>query len=112
MTEPVDHRRRSIWPTVVFLLGFMALLLIVAHYYLLPALDAWKDSTDPLGKKVLSAHSALLLAILLLILFSGILLTFRIGRYFFPRAARKRTRTPYVDIWAEAGKRPPPGSDE
>jgi TRAP-type mannitol/chloroaromatic compound transport system permease small subunit len=108
MTEPVDHRRRSIWPTLAFLLGFVVLLVIVSNYFLLPALEAWNNSTDPIGKKVLSAHSALLLSILLLILFSGILLTFRIGRFFFPRATRKRTQTKYVDVWAEAGKRTPP----
>ena len=108
MADPVDHRRRSIWPTLWFLLGFAVLLILVSNYYLLPALDAWNSSTDPVGKKLLSAHSALLLTILLLILLSGLLLTFRIGRYFFPRAMRKRTHTKYVDIWAEAGKRTPP----
>jgi TRAP-type mannitol/chloroaromatic compound transport system permease small subunit len=96
---------RRIWPTLAFLLGFVVLLIVVSNYYLLPALDAWQHSTDPVGKKLLSAHSALLLAILLLILLSGLLLTFRIGRFFFPRPMRKRSSTQYVDVWSEAGKR-------
>jgi uncharacterized membrane protein len=105
MPDVVDHRRRSIWPTLAFLLGFVVLLIVVSNYFLLPALDAWQQSTDPVGKKLLSAHSALLLAILLLILLSGLLLTFRIGRFFFPRPARRRSHTRYVDAWSEAGKR-------
>ena len=108
MPDVVDHRRRSFWPVLAFLLGFTVLLIVVSRYFLIPALDAWEHSADPAGRKLLSAHSALLLSILLLILLSGLLLTFRIGRFFFPRAVRKRTQTKYVDIWSEAGKRTPP----
>lgn len=92
---------------MLFLVGFSVLIVIVSRYFLLPALDAYQ-SGDEAGRKLLSAHSALLLSLLLLVLISGLLLTFRIGRFFFPRAAARRTQTKYVDIWAESGKRTPP----
>lgn len=100
-------RRLSIWPTLWFLLGYVVLLAIIGRYYLFPALDAWVQA-PPEGRRLLSAHSALLLSILLLILVSGMALTFRIGRFFFPRVGETPTRTKYVDAWAEAGKRTPP----
>jgi len=87
--------------------GFAVLLIFIAHYYLIPAMAVYEQAA-PRDQKVISAHSALLLAVLLLILASGLILTFCIGRFFFPRAMSKRTRTKYVDVWAEAGKRIPP----
>jgi hypothetical protein len=103
----IPTRRLSIWPTLWFLLGYVVLLAIICRFYLFPALDAWSQA-PPEGRRLLSAHSALLLSILLLILVAGIALTFRIGRFFFPGATEKRIRTKYVDVWAEAGKRTPP----
>ncbi len=106
MTSP-QPSRPSYWPTLAFLVGYVLLLLAIFKYYLLPALDAFRDADQP-HKELLSAHSALILAILLLILAAGIMLTFRIGRFFFPRISEKRSQTKYVDAWAEAGKRTPP----
>ena len=41
------------------------------------------------------------MTVMLVILLCGIL-TFRIGRFFFPRAIPTAPRTKYVDAWAEA----------
>ena len=81
---------------------------MLANVYLLPASRAFfeaKQQGDRAGAKAISATSALLLAVILVILVTGIVLTFRVGRMFFPRAAGPRTRTKYVDVWAESGKR-------
>ena len=47
----------------------------------------------------------------------GLLLTFRISRFFFPRPTAPRTHTKVVDAWTEAGQRleeesDPPAMDE
>jgi hypothetical protein len=95
---------RSNWAFVVFLLGFMILLIGVCYYFLLPAYAARKTATPP-DRAKLRAYSALIMSLLLVTLVCGLILTFRIGRFFFPRPTQPRTRTPYVDIWKEAGKR-------
>ena len=95
---------RSIWAAVAFLFAFAVLLIVVCHYYLFPALEALKRAT-PADKAKLRAWSALVLAIVLIILISGLVLTFRVGRFFFPRPTDPRVRTKHVDAWAEAGKR-------
>src|SRR5947209_5840930 len=96
--------RSRIWAAIFFLLGFVVLLLVLCYYYLLPAFDALKHAT-PQDKAKLRAWSALLLALVLVILISGLILTFRIGRFFFPPPSGPRIRTKHVDAWAEAGKR-------
>lgn len=104
---PSSRRRRSghsTWAFLAFLFGFTVLLIFICYWYLFPALRAAANAT-PQEKKTLSAHAALLLAIVLVILLAGITLTFRVGRFFFPRATPKRHRTSYVDAWAEAGRR-------
>jgi len=93
-----------IWAILAFFGGFLAILLLVLNRYLIPAIDASKHASFD-EKRFLQATSALLLGILLVFLVAGIMLLFRIGRFFFPRARPPRTRTPYVDIWSEAGKR-------
>ena len=107
-TSPNPRRlaARSPWAAAAFLLGFTLLLLAVCYYFLLPALEAAKNAT-PADRARLRAWSALLLAIVLIILGSGLVLTFRIGRFFFPRppTPRTHTHTRHVDIWTEAGKR-------
>lgn len=101
------------WATLAFLLGFSVLLIFICYYYLFPALEAARQAS-PEEKRTLSAHATLLLAVVLVILLSGIILTFRIGRFFFPGAAAKRERTKYTDAWAEAGRRldPPEKSED
>jgi hypothetical protein len=104
------------WPVVIFLAGFGLAVVALAYYYLLPAAEAVvsaKQSGDHTGQRAISATAALLLAVCLLVLICGIFMTFRIGRYFFPRTTAPRTKTKYVDAWAESAKRmPTPPPDE
>lgn len=92
------------WAMVAYLLGFAVLITFVAWYYLIPAMRAASDATPP-QRQQLSAYSLLLMAVVLLIVFVGIVLTFRISRFFFPRPTLGRTQTKYVDAWAESAKR-------
>lgn len=118
--HPATHRLRGApqrgriyWPTLAFLLGFAVLIYVVSVWYLLPALDAARDA-NPVEKKSLAAHARLLLAVVLVILVCGIVLTFRFGRFFLPRPREPRQRTKYVDAWAEAANRietPPPDAE-
>jgi hypothetical protein len=95
------------WSALVFLFCFTLLLIGVASFVLVPAFDKIDDATalsDPEKRKIV-AYSRLLLLVLLFILFAGLVLTFRFGRLFFPRPATPRTKTQYVDAWAESAKR-------
>lgn len=95
---------RSHWSSVAFLFTFTVLLIAICHYFLIPALEARRHAT-PDDKLKLRAWSTLLLAVMLFILIAGLLLTVRIGRFFFPRPDVPRVHTKHVDAWAEAGKR-------
>lgn len=95
---------KSIWPLVLFLVGFSVLIWIVSDYFLIPAMTVAKEATRE-QKRQLVAHSRLLLAVVLLILCIGILMLFQIRRFFFPRSLGTRTKTEYVDAWAESAKR-------
>jgi hypothetical protein len=107
---PVTHLRppcrsgRVVWATLAFMVGFVVLLVFISNWYLIPAFKAASTATG-VEKRALVAHSRLLLALVLLILISGILLTFRFGRYFIPRVGEKTKPTQYVDAWAESAKR-------
>ena len=95
---------------LAFLLGFAILLNTVADHFLRPALDAFKHA-EPHEKRHLAAYASLLLAILIVILVCGLILTFRAARFFFPRPLLKPQKTAYPDAWAEAARRlptPPP----
>jgi hypothetical protein len=104
------------WSTFVFLIAFTILLVVVARYTLVPGLDAIsREDTTPEEKRRLVAWFRLLLFVLLFILFAGIVLTFRFGRLFFPRPTEPRSKTQYIDAWAESGRRmqvPPEGSGD
>jgi hypothetical protein len=89
---------------IAFLAGFAALLVFVSYFYLFPALRARQTATEP-ERKILAAHALLLLAVLLFILLMGLVLTFRIGRFFQPRRRAKTRPTIYPDAWAEAARR-------
>ncbi|MFL6110389.1 MAG: hypothetical protein ACJ786_03420 [Catenulispora sp.] len=105
---------RIFWPTLAFLVGFAVLIYVVSDWYLLPALDAARNA-NTIEKRQLAAHARLLLAIVLVILICGIMLTFRFGRFFLPRPREPRRPTEYVDAWSESAKRmqtPPAGDDE
>lgn len=115
MCVPHSSSRRSRGFTyarlIAFLLGFAALLVFVAHFYLFPALRARQTATEP-ERRILAAHALLLLAVLLFILLMGLILTFRVGRFFQPRRRARQRPTIYPDAWAEAARRvevEPPG---
>ncbi|MBC8108878.1 MAG: hypothetical protein H7Z14_20000, partial [Anaerolineae bacterium] len=46
-----------------------------------------------------------LLAILLFIMLIGLLMTFRIRRFFQPTESASRDKTEHVDAWAESARR-------
>src|SRR5687768_4055088 len=99
------HRAgRTPWAVLLFLFGFGVLVVIVSHYYLLPAMEAALDAT-PRQRRGLAAYSRLLLVVVLFILFAGLVITFGIGRMFMPRNRPPPTKTKYVDAWAESAKR-------
>ena len=113
---PPTRARRSgriYWPTLAFLLGFAVLIYVVSDWYLLPAMDAARDA-DAAGRRSLAAYSRLLLAIVLVILVAGIMLTFRFGRFFLPRHREPSGPTRYADAWQESAKRVqvPPRDEE
>jgi hypothetical protein len=95
---------RSYWAVLLFFLGFAALITLVSFYYLMPAMDAALDA-DPKQRRGLAAYSWLLMALVLFIVFVGLMITFRFGRFFFPRSAPPPSKTQYVDAWAESAKR-------
>lgn len=104
------------WGVFAFLLGFTGLLMVVSYYALLPGMQAaTQPSVSDPEKHTLVAWYRLLLMVVLFILFSGIVLTFRFGRFFVPRNAPARVKTQYVDAWAESANRvevPPPDDDQ
>jgi hypothetical protein len=109
------RRRAAIhWSALVFLGVFSVLAVVVAYYTLAPGMEAAKDAS-PQEKRTLVAWYRLLLAVLLFILIAGLALTFRFGRFFFPRSTPPRVKTPYVDAWAESARRmdvPPADEDD
>ena len=86
MTDAAHLRRafrRAFWATLAFLLAFVALLLLIARYFMQPAVVAAHVATPP-ERRQLSAISILLLAILLIMLTVGLMLSFRVHRFFVP----------------------------
>src|SRR4051812_20019982 len=102
--EPSHRLRRSLWASLAFLAGFSAIIVLVLNYFLVPAADAARHA-DIVGRRQLSAVSILLLAILLFIMLIGLLMTFRIRRFFLPGETGVRTKTEHVDAWAESARR-------
>jgi hypothetical protein len=95
---------RSLWAMIAFLAGFTILITVLAHYFLIPAMEAAQGAT-PTQKRQLSAYSTLLLAVVLFVLGVGLVLVFRVRRFFFPRATSAPQRTEYIDAWAESARR-------
>ncbi len=113
-SHPRSGRRsgRILLRAVIFLGVFALVLITVAWLYLFPALQAAKGA-GPAERKQLAAHATLVLAVVLFVLFAGLVLTFRVGRYFFPRPPVARPKpTQYVDAWAEAGRRMKAGGED
>jgi LPS O-antigen subunit length determinant protein (WzzB/FepE family) len=80
---PLRRLHRTFWATIAFLIAFTALLSLIADYFMRPAVQAAHVATPP-ERRELSAVSILLLAILLTMLTLGLLLTFRVRRFFTP----------------------------
>ena len=94
--------------------GFAVLIAYVSIWYLIPAMRAAQVASGE-ERRQLAAHSRLLLCVVLFILFAGLLLTFRFGRYFAPRVGEKTKPTDYPDAWTESARRvsvPPRGHEE
>jgi len=94
----------SAWPYLVFVILFSLLLLGVCKWYLIQAMDDFGHA-DKLQKRLLGLHAMLIMIVLLLIAGLGLLLSFRMGRYFSRRPPSKNTPTKYVDAWSESAKR-------
>jgi hypothetical protein len=101
--------RRSLVAMLLYLIGFVAVLVVVCWRYLIPAVSAAASAIerhDPRQKKELAATASLILVVVLFVLFAGLLLAFRMGRFFFPRPRPPRPKpTEYVDAWEESGRR-------
>jgi len=91
-------------PIVGFLLAFWVILFLVTDHYLLPAIMA-AHHADALARRQIAAISSLVLAIILSSLVALLLLAIRPGRFFQPRKRSPRSRTRYVDAWAESAHR-------
>ncbi len=101
---------RALVNVLLFLLGFNILLIVLCRLYLLPAL-AKAQVAGPEERARLSGGAMLVLILVLFALVAGLLLTLRMGRYFFPHSRPKLPPTQYTDAWAESGRRlqtPPP----
>jgi hypothetical protein len=69
------------WAVLAFLCGYLLLLLGLSYFYLIPAFRVLQEA-EPEQRNRLAAFSALLLAVMLAVLVVGLLLTFRVRRYF------------------------------
>jgi hypothetical protein len=107
MPDTSHHRSRTglaYVRVVAFLVGFGVLLFFIVHYYLIPALQAAGQAT-PRERRILSVQSRLVLTLILFILLVGLILVFRVGRFFFPRHRQRPKPTNYPDAWAESARR-------
>jgi hypothetical protein len=98
------RRGRTYAGVITYLLGFALLLVVMLHFFWIPTLES-AHAANHLRRHWLGAVSWLMLAVVLVYLFAGLILTFRVGRFFLPRQREPRVRTKHVDAWAEAGKR-------
>jgi hypothetical protein len=96
--------RKLHWSVLAFLGAFILILLMVGWMYLIPAASAMQHA-DTTQKVYLRDTSRLLLAVVLVTLMCILIISFRVSRFFLPRPLNRRTRTQYIDAWAEAGRR-------
>ncbi len=112
--RPLLRGGRSVAGVIGFFVLFTLLLLLVYRFYMIPWIAEAQHATKSHLRKM-SAEALLLMCVLLAILFSGLLVTFRISRFFVEPSSGKRSSTKVVDAWTEAGKRlenDPPADDE
>lgn len=97
-------RRNLHWSVLAFLSAFMLILALAGWMYLIPAAAAMEHA-DATQRLWLRDTSRLMLAAILVTLGCILVICFRVGRFFLPRPLNRRTRTQYIDAWAEAGRR-------
>jgi hypothetical protein len=111
MPDQKRPRRTISWAPVVFLVFFLALVAVIANYWVAPMLRAVRDGS-PADRQRAVIYGTLVLILLLSLLLIGLLASFRFSAWLF-RADGAHTPTPYIDIWEEAGRRVlPPDADE
>ena len=110
-----ERRRRpgrSVGAVLIYLVGFLLLVTFISNFYLIPATRVFGQA-DPQGRRLMAADAMLILTLVLFLLFVGLLMTFRVGRFFRPRRNTPNKPTKYVDAWKESGRRlKTPDSDE
>lgn len=112
MSTPDQKRPRPTitWAPVIFLVCFLALVGLIANYWVMPMLRAVKDGT-PADRQRAVIYGTLVLILLLSLLLIGLLASFRFSAWLF-RPDGTRTPTKYIDIWEESGRRVTPPTPE
>ena len=95
---------RTYVAVIVYFVAFALLVFALVKWYLLPGLRA-AQYADAKGREGLAANALLVLIVVLFALLAGLVLTFRVSRFFFPRPTPPRRQTQYTDAWAESAKR-------
>ena len=106
-TTPHPHSARNgrtYAAVTVYLVVFALLVLALVKWYLVPGLRAAQHANHDEREK-LAANALLVLIVVLFALMAGLVLTFRVSRFFFPRPLPPRKQTQYTDAWAESAKR-------
>src|SRR4051794_8134846 len=104
LRPPSRRPGRTLAAVVVYLVLFGLVVAAVSWFYLLPTLNK-AHLASPQEKKRLAGQALLVMIVVLFVLLAGLVLTFRVGRFFFPRPVAPRRKTEYVDAWAESAKR-------
>lgn len=97
------HRGVS-WAPVLFLLSFLAAVGVIAFFYLEPLLKLANEGTTE-QKRRLAAYGTLAMAVLILVLLVGLVLTMRVGRRLAALSPKRPSPTVYPDAWSESAKR-------
>ncbi len=105
-TARSPHRPRCgmSWAPVLFLLGFLAAIGVLALFLLEPLMRIAHEA-PPEERKRISAYAALAVCVLILILLVGLVFTIRMGRSVALLNEKKEKPTVYTDAWAESAKR-------
>jgi hypothetical protein len=111
-SQPSLRAARSYIAVLAYLVAFTLLLVVLLKWYLIPAVVA-SEHAGPEERRKLAAGALLVMVVVLFAAMAGLALTFRVGRFFFPRPTPPRKRTEYVDAWAESARRmPTPPAEE
>ncbi len=98
------HAGRTIIAVLVYLSGFLLLVMLISHFYLLPATKVFGQA-DSRSRESLAADATLIMTVVLFLLFVGLLFTFGVGRFFRVRQTKPSKPTKYTDAWEESGRR-------